>query len=409
VTSRRSTRQAVACLALSLAFVVAGCSSDDTKTTAGPSTSAGASGAACTASAGSFKIGHVYSTSPSFPAALQYQKGFEAYFQALNDDKGGVSCKKVEVTSVDNQGTAQGTLAAYQTLKTNDALLAITGFDASSNAAPVVEQASRDQIPLILGVTTLRAATTPVQPYIFAMAEVGRDSYTAMVLEAKKLNLLKVATLLVDGPEGRDTGPYLEDLMRKQGMDPVSTQYINQTGTLDFTANIAQAKSKGAQVVVSVFGPAGYLAMKKAMDAQQLDVPIIAHSTGLSLSLMQNWPSGKFVPESPFTIDNSAPGFAAVAAAAKKYKQLDDVPAPFIAGWIGGKALAKALENCGVDCKRADLPKAIEKLGTFDTQGLSLPLTFSATDHYAPNGAKFYQLGPDGKIAQLTDFLPYSG
>jgi hypothetical protein len=98
---------------------------------------------------------------------------------------------------------------------------------------------------------------------------------------------------------------------------------------------------------------------------------------------------------------------ADLLAAAKKYGVANPT-SMHVTGWVLGMFAEQALKNCGADCTREGLEKAMQTV-KLDTKGLTGgPIEMSADNHYGPTFWRLYHWEND-KFVGVGDWLKKTG
>jgi hypothetical protein len=87
----------------------------------------------------------------------------------------------------------------------------------------------------------------------------------------------------------------------------------------------------------------------------------------------------------------------------------DNITADNVGGWVDGEIFAAALKACGKPsvCTRVKFRNALQGLKNVTFGGLAAPVSFSATDHYAPTATEFYGVGSKGALGAISAPIPY--
>lgn len=355
-----------------------------------------------------YVIGHITTFNPAVAAPSAYYRGMDAYFKQLNAD-GGVNGREVELKVFDDELDPQTALAGFRQLTKDDAL-AVTGLTISATLPGIQQDANRSRVPVVLGASPSSSATNPTTEYVFSFAEVFRDSLATMAAFTNDERLgTRVATLYFDGPESRIATDFAEEYLPSRGLEVSAVEYLPATATADYSKQIASVRDSGADVIFIIHSPSAMIAVKKAMDAAGLDIPVIANPSGLTKTVFDAFGDSTFYAESAWAPDLRAPGWADLAAAARRFggeRLLADQDSSFVGGWVGGTLIRDALERCGEDCDREGMRDALEALDTSELQGFSAPVSMSAQDHYAPTAAMVFGRRGD-ELVPLSEFLPF--
>lgn len=368
-------------------------------------------GAAKAKTVASYHIGTIYHSNVA-DAPYQWEQAFSAYW-AVKDAEGGVDGHKVVLTQDDNQSSASTTVTDFKALASNKSTLAVAGMDVSTNTAPIVPLANQDKITLFLGAAVLQSSVIPSPtPYVFESSELFTDSIAAMAAYAKSKGWTKVGLMYFEGTDATEANAIVQKYLPSVGLQIVTTQYLPfSTGTLDYTSEVSAAQSAGAQVLFGLQGPTGFIAIHQAEVGLGMNVPILGNPSGLNASVYSAMGSAFYAADSPWYLNPSAPGWHAMATALKKQYLItsNNITADDVGGWVDGEIFAAALKSCGTPtvCTRAKFRLALQGIKNLSFGGLMSPVSFSATNHYAPSKTEFFSENSSGALGAIDAPIPY--
>lgn len=378
------------------------------------SLSAGSIGGAApksSAKTGAYHIGTIYHSNVA-DAPYQWEQAFSAYWDSVNA-KGGVNGYKVDLTQEDNQSSAALTATDFNTLESDKHIIAVAGFDTSTNTAPIVPVANKDHITMFIGAGVLQSSIIPKPtPWVFESSELFTDTIAAMAGYAKSKGWTKVALLYFQGTDATEANTIVQKYLPSVGLQIVTTQYLPfSTGTLDYTSEVDAAVTGGAQVIFGLEGPSGFIAIHQAEQSLGANIPVLANPPGLNASVYSAFGSSFYAADSPWYLNPQAPGWHAMATALKTdyFITSDNITADDVGGWVDGEIFYHALQACGAPsvCTRLKFRNALQSLKNVSFGGLMAPVSFSATDHYAPTQTEFFSVGSNGALGAIDSPIPY--
>lgn len=277
----------VAALA-ALGMVVAACGSDDSSgsgdTSGGDTTAAAPDGStdggtdttgAPTASGGTIKIG---ATIPQTGALGAFgpliQAGYEKAVKEVNDAGGltvGDTTYQVELVLRDNKSDGNEAASQARDLVLGDKVVALLGAVTPPLTIPISVAAEQNKVPLI-------STVTPIQAWLGANPEGWKYSFNMFFDENQMTDLQFQASDLVDTnkkvaiftdleEDGKVMGGMWEAKAPDFGYTVVAHPEF-PVGTTNFSAQVAEAKDAGAEVVIAQIIPPDAIALLKEMKAQ---------------------------------------------------------------------------------------------------------------------------------------------
>jgi branched-chain amino acid transport system substrate-binding protein len=165
------------------------------------------------------------------------------------NSKGGVKGKKLEVTSLDDQGKPEEAATAVTRLITQNGAQAILGEVASSRSIAMAPIAQKYQIPMVTPSST-NPKVTELGDYIFRVCFI--DPFQGAVMAKFALNNLKIKKVAVlrDVKSDYSVGlaNFFTDTFKKGGGQIVIDQSYSG-GDMDFKSQLTSIRAKGPEAI----------------------------------------------------------------------------------------------------------------------------------------------------------------
>jgi branched-chain amino acid transport system substrate-binding protein len=361
-----------------------------------------------TAHAQEYKIGYI--TDLSGPLAGSYTptwQGFELYMKALND-RGGVNGHKVNVTIDDDGLRADRAVAAAKKQVESNEVLGIFGLSLSSTQAPVIAEMQKVGVPVVSTFSAILDALPLAKPDYFStgvMFEVAGEAIG--VLQKQIVPSGKVVGMTFDSVGGRAAIAHNKQMVEKEGY--TWGEVLFPVRTADFTPFAQIAAEMRPAMVVGHYGAEQNIGMIAALRAAGYTGPYIIAAYGSSEDTARQAAAQAGSGENIYMVSryavltDDAPGMADLLAAAKKYGVANPT-SMHVTGWVLGMFAEQALQNCGADCTRQGLDKAIQGV-KLDTKGLTGgPIEMSVNNHYGPTYWRLYHWEKE-KLVGIGDWL----
>lgn len=244
----------------------------------------GSNGAASKVEGNVIKVGEVGSlTGSEATFGTSTHNGIELAIKEQNAE-GGIQGKKIELTTMDDQGKPEEAATAVTKLITQDRVVAILGEVASSRSIAMAPIAQQYGIPMITPSST-NPQVTQLGDHIFRVCFI--DPFQGEVMAKFALNTLKIkkVAILRDVRNDYSVGlaNFFEETFKKGGGEIVVDQSYS-AGDVDFKAQLTAIREKKPE---AVFVPGYYTEV--GLIARQ------AKELGLNVPLMggDGWDSPK--------------------------------------------------------------------------------------------------------------------
>jgi len=348
-------------------------------------------------------------------AGLTNLAGIETYFDYVNEEKGGVNGRPIELVKLDNRADGATATANYTQLVEDEAALAVLGNSASSAWAASGRQAEQLKV-LQMGYGNADEYFSTYTPYLFKNGMVGTQQaeLLAQVVEdylfEGESEELSVAILASDTASGPVHISAVEEIAGERGWDIAETQLV-AIGATDCTAQAAQIAQAEPDVVMSNVTSVGEdIICVQQLQARGYDGPVVntnSSSTENTYATLAtpNWVSLRMYS---WWEDESEEGMVTMRERAETYGHADQLGAYSSDGYVAAMAIEAALLECGEDCTGETLQAALEGLQDLDTEGIAGPaFGFVEGDlgHTIPQARAFVWDEAEGRSVPLTDWL----
>ncbi len=319
-----------------------------------------------------------------------------AYFRMLNEEKGGINGRKINLISLDDAFSPPKTVEQTRKLVEDEGVLALFGSSGTAAQSAVQKYLNGKGIPQILLST---GANKWNQPKLFPWSTPAFHLYgTEGEILAKYLLSVKpdakIAILMQNDDFGRD---YVSGFKKGLG-DKASTLIVKEVTyelsdpTLD--SQMAQLKASGADVFFNVsLGKSASQSFKKAHELGWKPLQlVVSPSTGRQFLDAAGLESVTGIVSATPYKQISSPKFAndpdvlAFQAFMKKYLPGDDPKNEIgFAVYSFAVVMGKIIEACGDDLTRENLLKQATSLKNVPAPSLMPGTTYNTSpDNYVP-------------------------
>ncbi len=361
------------------------------------------------ASSAPYVIGAVTSLSgPLSSIGDALSSGSKAYFDYVNAH-GGVNGHQIDYVPLDDQsGVTTAALSDVASLVQQHHAITSIDWILTNVQSAVQPYASRYGFSMLTQGCD-PAVATPAHKVVFCvgMAENYEDlpevNFAASLVHAGTKP--KVAILDLDSLAQEVLGRRVAKDVTKRGWHIVANQLVSLTST-DLTAQAQEVVNSGATMVIASLDAGHEQLFDQALRSLGSKVPVIDFDGGASLGLATQLADPNLYMLSGFTFPNTS------SAAIKLYDQniakVNVQPGTAFAlnGYVEAYVTVRALRLCGKNCTAAGFTKAMQKLGTFATGGLTAePLKYSPSDFLGMQGGVFYGWNASTKSVRIESKL----
>jgi branched-chain amino acid transport system substrate-binding protein len=341
-----------------------------------------------------------------------HAKGQQDYFRYVNEVKGGVGGKKIEMILVDTGYKVPEAEAAVRKFAIQDKvdMIATWGAGEGLAAKPIVQQY---KIPTINYSTSWEILEPPIGYMYLPFGSYRMDSYAILQYIRtihKKKDAPKVGLLTYNNAYGRSIHQPCKEYATKINVNIVAIEEFPPK-TLDLTTELLRLQKNGAEYVIMQMLPAAIITAFKSADRINYNPIFLGTWTStdpdffkLGKGLIRDRLRIQFPGGLP--TDGSA-GIKIMAELWQRYKTVEKFDASYWEGVIVGMIMERAFTRANEQYKeinRETINKAMESFNNEDFGGLVPNITYTTNDHEGSFKARIVKVGEDGSFTPLTNF-----
>jgi branched-chain amino acid transport system substrate-binding protein len=370
-------------------------------------------GLAMSSGAQPIKVGAVINlTGPASSWGQYHAKGHQDYTKYVNEVKGGVGGRKIELTIVDH---------AYKVPESNkfvkkfceEKVDMISTWDAGSGiqAKPIIQEY---KIPTINYSVPADILKPPIDYMYLPFGSYNMDSYA--VLEYirsihKGKEAPKVGLLTYNNAYGKAIHAPSKEYAGKNNINIVSIEEF-PAATVDLTTEVLRLKGKGAEYIFMQILPAGIITAMKAFDRNNYNVPLFGTWTStdpdffkMGQGVIRNRLFMQFCGVLP---GDKAWGMKLMEDLMKRYKTVDKFETSYWEGVVVAMIMERAMHRAsGLYGKinAENINKAMETFQNEDFGGLVPNVSYSKTNHEGSFKGRVVQIHEDMTYTPMTNFF----
>jgi len=351
-------------------------------------------------------------TGPASTWGQFHAKGQQDYFRYVNEVKGGVAGRKIEMILVDTAYKVPEAVAAVRKFAVQDNvdMIATWGAGEGLAAKPIIQNY---KIPTINYSTSWEILEAPIEYMYLPFGSYRMDceaifDYIRAIHKGKEAP--KVGLLTYNNAYGRSIHKPSREYAAKQNVNIVAIEEFPPK-TVDLTTELLRLQKSGAEYIFMQMLPATIITAFRSADRIGFDPPFFGTWTstdpdffkmgqGLIRSRLRiQFPGG--LPS-----DNTA-GIKVLQELWKRYKTVDKFDASYWEGVAVGMIMERAMIRASEKFKsinRETINRAMESFQQEDFGGLIPKITYTPTDHGASFQARIVQVKEDGSYTPLTNF-----
>ncbi len=329
------------------------------------------------------------------------------------NEAGGVNGRKITIITEDDGYIPARSFQALTKLIEVDGIFALNGTSGTANVLAMMPLIEENNLPTMVTTAPNELVYEPVRPSVFTIGASYSDAFYGQlkyIHENMKVENPVYGLIRQDDDFGGAIEHGYDRAVKEFGAkDGVRVRF--KKGTANFAAEVAQMKQAGVNVVANggiIAGAANILgeARKLGMDVQVASVwsEDMPPSVNLSAPAGYNYLVADYVAL-------SGPAVDAFIEKAKKYATPEEIGAinryTYVT-YVGLKALAEAMKQCGQELTRACTIEKLKALKDFSTDGIAAPISFDNEKQLSGTALAIYQLNAaDKTFKALTDFTQY--
>ncbi len=367
---------------------------------------------AVTSEAQPIKIGAVINlTGPASTWGQYHAKGHRDYVNYVNDVKGGIAGRKIELEIVDHAyKVPEGVKFVKKFCEEKKDMIATWDTGTGIQIKPLIQEY---KIPTINYSTGQDILKPPIDYMYLPFGTYILDSY--IVLEYirnihKGKEAPKVGLLTYNNAYGRTIHAPSKEYAAKNNINIVSIEEF-PAATVDLTTEMLRLKNKGAEYIFVQILPAAVITALKAADKVDYKVPFFGTWTAtdpdffkLGKGLIRDRVFMQFCGVLP---QDKTPGIEVLQKLWAKYKSVDKFETSYWEGVVVAMIQERAAHRAAGLFKTINaenINKAMETFNNEDFGGLVPYVTYTKTDHEGSFKGRIVKINEDMTYEPMTDF-----
>jgi branched-chain amino acid transport system substrate-binding protein len=358
------------------------------------------------------KIGAVINlTGPASTWGQYHAKGHRDYVNYVNDVKGGVAGRKIDLEIVDHAyKVPEGVKFVKKFCEEKKDMIATWDTGTGIQIKPTIQEY---KIPTINYSTGQDILKPPLDYMYLPFGTYILDSY--IVLEYirnihKGKEAPKVGLLTYNNAYGRTIHAPSKEYAGKNNINIVSIEEF-PAATVDLTTEMLRLKNKGAEYIFVQILPAAVITALKAADKIGYNVPFFGTWTAtdpdffkLGKGLIRDRLAMQFCGVLP---QDKTPGIDILQKLWAKYKSVDKFETSYWEGVVVAMIQERAIHRAAGLYKTINaenINKAMETFNNEDFGGLVPYVTYTKTNHEGSFKGRIVKINEDMTYEPMTDF-----
>ena len=359
------------------------------------------------------KIGAVINlTGPASSWGQYHAKGHQDYTKYVNEVKGGIAGRKIELTIVDHAYKVPEAVK-YVKKFCEEKVDMIATWDAGSGiqVKPIIQEY---KIPTINYSTYQGILKPPIEYMYLPFGSYVLDSYAVLeYIKAihKGKDAPKVGLLTYNNVYGKSIHEPSKEYAAKNNVNIVSIEEF-PPATVDLSTEVLRLKEKGAEYVFMQILPAGIVTAMKAFDRNNYNIPLFGTWTTtdpdffkLGHGLIRNRLAMQFCGVLP---QDKTWGIKLLEDLWKRYKSVDKFETSYWEGVVVAMIMERSIHRASGLYKTINaenINKAMETFNNEDFGGLIPYLTYNKDYHEGSFKGRIVQIHEDSTYSPITNFF----
>jgi len=351
-------------------------------------------------------------TGPASTWGQFHAKGQQDYFRYVNEVKGGVAGRKIEMILADTAYKPSEAVAAVRKFAVQDKvdMIATWGAGEGLQAKPIIQNY---KIPTINYSTSWEILEPPIEYMYLPFGSYRLDceavlDYILAIHKGKEPP--KVGLLTYNNAYGRSIHKPSREYAAQKNINIVAVEEFPPQ-TVDLTTELLRLQKSGAEYIFIQMLPAAIITAFRSADRIGYDPPFLGTWTSTDpdfFKMGQGLTRDRLRIQFPggLPVDNNS-GIKVMQELWKRYKTVDKFDASYWEGVAVGMIMERAMVRASEKFKeinRETINQAMESFRQEDFGGLIPAVTYTATDHGASFRARMVQVKEDGSYTPLTNF-----
>jgi branched-chain amino acid transport system substrate-binding protein len=351
-------------------------------------------------------------TGPASTWGQFHAKGHQDYFRYVNEVKGGVAGRKIELILVDTAYKVPEAVAAARKFAVQDEVDMIATWSVGEGLAvkPIIQE---HKIPTINYSTGWEILEPPIEYMYLPFGSYRLDceailDYVRAIHKGKEAP--KIGLLTYNNAYGRSIHKPSRDYAAKRNINIVAIEEF-PARTVDLTTELLRLQKSGAEYIFIQMLPATIITAFRSADRIGYNPPFLGTWTStdpdffrMGQGLIKDRLRIQFPGGLP--VDKNA-GMKVMQELWTRYKTVDKFDASYWEGVVVGMIMERAMIRAQEKFKeinRDTINRAMESFREEDFGGLIPAVTYTSTDHGASFKARIVQVKEDGSYVPLTNF-----
>jgi branched-chain amino acid transport system substrate-binding protein len=370
-------------------------------------------GQATRADAATIKVGAAINlTGPASTWGQYHAKGQQDYFRYVNDVKGGVAGRPIEMILVDTGYKVTDAVAAVRKFAVSDNVDMIATWSAGEGLAakPIIQQY---KIPTINFSTSWEILEAPIDYMYLPFGSYRMDCYAVIdyILTIHKgKERPKIGLLTYNNAYGRSIHQPTREYAAGKQVDIVAIEEFPPK-TVDLSTELLRLKQKGAEYIFMQMLPSAIITAFKGADRISYNPQFLGTWTStdpdffkMGKGLIRDRLKMQFPGGLP---SDKTAGMKLMDELTRRYRSVDRFDAAYWEGVVVGVLMERAFiraHEASKQINRETINKAMELFRNEKFDGLVPDITYTKTDHGASFKARMVQVREDGTYVPLTNF-----
>jgi branched-chain amino acid transport system substrate-binding protein len=359
------------------------------------------------------KVGAVINlTGPASSWGQYHAKGHQDYTRYVNDVKGGVAGRKIDLTVVDHAyKVPEGVKLVKKFCEEKMDMLATWDAGTGIQVKPIIQEY---KIPTINYSVPQSILQPPIDYMYLPFGSYILDSYAVLeyILAIHKgKDAPKVGLLTYNNVYGRTIHDPSKEYAAKNNINIVTIEEF-PSATVDLTTEMLRLKEKGAEYIFMQLLPASIVPALKAADKVNYKVPFFGTWTStdpdffnLGKGLIRDRVFMQFCGVLP---QDKTPGIKLLETLWARYKSVDKFETSYWEGVVIAMIMERAMHRASGLYGKIDgenINKAMETFQNEDFGGLVPYVSYSKTNHEGSFKGRIVRIHEDMTYTPLTNFF----
>lgn len=351
-------------------------------------------------------------TGPASSWGKFHEKGQREYFQYVNEVKGGVAGRKIEMITIDTAYKIPEAQAAVRKFVMQDKVDIITTWSAGEGLAakPIIQEY---KVPTINYSTSWEILEKPIDYMYLPFGSYKMDCYAILeYIKAihKGKDAPKVGLLTYNNAYGRSIHAPSQEYAKKLGINIVAIEEFPPR-TVDLNTEMLRLQKGGAEYVFMQMLPSAIITAFKSADRIKYEPVFLGTWTSTDpdfFKMGKGLIRDRLVMQFPGGLPtDKSKGMDIMKELWKRYKTVDSFDAAYWEGVVVGMIMERAFIRAHERSKEinpATINAALESFVNEDFGGLVPPVTYTKDNHEGSFTARIVKVNEDGSYTPLTNF-----